>query len=503
MDDSLPARLHAVASERPDAAALTCKNDRWTYLDLRNAMQATASFLQRNGCASGDRIALLFRNCPQYVAAYYGVLAAGCVAVPLNFHEHAHVLGRHCTHCGARLLIGDPGHPAWGAILECLGTINIGVMAISARDEAKSNLEFLDSMGGVGSLSSLNMSADGPAIVMYTSGTTGRPKGVMLNHGSLAANTSAIIKCLGLSPSDRGMAVLPFQFAYGSSVLHTHLAVGAELLLEESFAFPHAVLERMVSAGATGFAGVPSTYAILLSRCDLSAFDLGKLRYVTQAGGPMPAANVERLRRCLPNARLFIMYGQTEAAARLSCLPPERLDDKLGSVGVAIPGVELAILRADGTRAGCLEQGEVVARGPNIMSGYLDDPEETKKVIRDGWLHTGDLGRMDEEGYLYIDGRAVEMIKVGAYRVSPQEVEEVIAALPGVAEVGVTAVPDDLLSQAIKAVVVLRDGQTVDARTVRAHCRRHLALYKVPKHVHFALALPRTPTGKVQRTLLA
>jgi acyl-CoA synthetase (AMP-forming)/AMP-acid ligase II len=175
----------------------------------------------------------------------------------------------------------------------------------------------------------------------------------------------------------------------------------------------------------------------------------------------------------------------------------------MGSVGVAIPGVELAVLRADGERTNPNEVGEIVARGPNVMQGYLDDAVGTRAALRNGWLYTGDMGHFDDDGFLFIDGRAIEMMKVGAFRVSPLEVEEVIASIPGVEEVGVTAVPDELLGHAIKAVVVLRAGERSDARSVKAHCRRHLATYKVPKFVEFAAKLPYSATGKVQRQRLA
>ena len=361
---------------------------------------------------------------------------------------------------------------------------------------------YLMQMGGTSTAGATAPSGDALASIIYTSGTTGHPKGVMLTHRCLAANTASIVEYLGLRSDDRGIAVLPFQFSYGNSVLNMHLAAGAELLLEDSIAYPHLVLQRMADRGVTGFSGVPSTFAILLSRCELAAFDLKNLRYITQAGGPMPRASIQQLRSKLPGARIFVMYGQTEATARLSYLPPERLDDKLGSVGVAIPGVELAVFRADGKQANPKEVGEIVARGPNVMQGYLDDAVSTRDALVDGWLHTGDMGHFDDEGFLYIDGRAVEMIKVGAYRVSPQEIEEVIAGIRGVAEVGVTAVPDELLGQAIKAVVVLRNGELLDIRSVKAHCRKHLAIYKVPKIVEFAGALPYTATGKVQRMRL-
>src|SRR5690606_18608619 len=259
------------------------------------------------------------------------------------------------------------------------------------------------------------------AMIIYTSGTTGRPKGVMISHGNLAANTAAIVAYLGLHPADRGLCVLPFHFSYGNSMLHTHLAAGATLIIEDNVAFPQMVLRRMQDEAVTGFSGVPSTFALLLGRCRLQDYDLSSVRYITQAGGAMPHPLIQRLRTELPSARLFVMYGQTEATGRLTYLDPADLDRKLGSVGKPVAGVEIQVCDASGRELPPGEIGEIRARGPNIMLGYWRDPQATQQVLRDGWLYTGDLGHKDNEGFLYIDGRAVEMIKVGAFRVSPQE----------------------------------------------------------------------------------
>jgi acyl-CoA synthetase (AMP-forming)/AMP-acid ligase II len=340
------------------------------------------------------------------------------------------------------------------------------------------------------------------ATIMYTSGTTGNPKGVMLSHRNLRANADAIIHSLELTRQDHTLCVLPFYFSYGNSVLHSHLLCGARLTLEDNFAFPRLMLQRIQDEGISGFAGVPSTFALLLSRQRLEDFDLSRLRYVTQAGGPMPRPLLEELRKRLRAARVFVMYGQTEATARLTCLPPEDLDSKPGSVGVPVTGVEIDI-REETRSLPPGGVGEIFVRGPNVMLGYWNDAAASADVLRDGWLRTRDLGYMDQDGYLYLVGRATDMIKTGAFRVSPQEIEEVIAAIEGVEDAAGVAIPDEVLGQAVKAVVVPRPGADLTVMAVKAHCRANLASYKVPKAVEFATALPRTSSGKVQRFKLA
>lgn len=499
MSTSLVHALRSVATEAPEVVALGWRETRWTYGELVDSIAAAASALAASGAPAGSRVALLLRNSPQYVALYYGALAAGYVAVPLNPQERANVLARQIEHCAASMLAGDPDHPEWPALCDTPPLKNVRTFPVALTTGAASAADFVGAFGGDTSRVPVAPTAATLATIIYTSGTTGRPKGVMLSHGNLLSNARAIIRYLDLTASDRGLCVLPFQFSYGSSVLHTHLLAGAYLAIEENFAFPQATLQRLQNERMTGFAGVPSTFMMLLGRCKLEDFDLSALRYVTQAGGPMPTPVVAQLRTKLPNARVFIMYGQTEATARIAYVPPERLDAKQRSVGIAIDGVQIDV-RADGRATQTDEIGEIVVRGPNVMLGYWNDTEATSSVLRDGWLHTGDLGHRDAEGFLYIDGRAVDMIKVGAFRVSPLEVEEVVAAMPGVEEVAVIGVLDDVLGQAIKVVIVPRaSSETPTAMAVKAHCRHHLASYKVPKVVEFATTLPRTSSGKVQK----
>ena len=320
----------------------------------------------------------------------------------------------------------------------------------------------------------------------------------MLQPGQEIAQ--AIVEYLRLDASDRVLSVLPFYYAYGASVLHTHLISGGCVVLGPGLMFPHLVLDAIEQTGATGFSGVPSTFALLLEPLAQRERPLASLRYLTQAGGAMSPALTRRLREQLPAPRLFVMYGQTEATSRISWLPPERLDEKLGSVGVPVAGVQWRIRREDGTAAMPGESGEVCVRGPNVMAGYWNNPVATAQVLRDGWLHTGDLGHLDADGFLFLQGRRSDMIKTGAHRVHPTDVEEVIAELPVVREVAVVGVDDEVMGQVIRAFVVAAGELPPRAEDrIKAHCRARLAAYQMPRQITYVDTLPRTASGKVRR----
>lgn len=503
MPASLVQGLEAITLESPDAIALSWRGSRWSYRELDQAIAGVRSALRARGIPRGARVALLMRNSPHYVACYYGILGAGCVVVPLNPLECAPVLLRQASHCGASLVLGNAGNPGWSAVSEALGAAGIAALGLELHEGHDDLQQFVEALGGgAGAVPVASQLPADLASIIYTSGTTGRPKGVMLSHGNLHSNALAIARYLELGTADCGLAILPLHYSYGNSVLHSHLMVGARLVLDDNLVYPHETLQCIEREGVTGLPGVPATFALLLHRCRLQDYDLRSLRYLTQAGGPMPPAVVDQLRQALPSPRIFLMYGQTEATARLAWLPPEELAARPGSVGIPIDGVELDIRRHGRSLPRGVE-GEICARGPNVMLGYWDDPAATAEVLHDGWLHTGDLGWLDEDDYLFVKGRLNSMIKVGAYRVSPEEIEEVVAALPGVAEVGVTGVDDGLLGQAVKVVIVPRPGAELAERAVKAHCRQRLASYKIPKIIEFAPGLPRGSTGKIQRFKLA
>jgi len=489
------------AKRFPEREAIIQGESCVSYQQLSRWAASVAAYLRREGLKQGDRVGILVQNSAEYIAIYYGVLAAGGVVVSLNTATRARDLSNWLKHSEVGWLFAEAAHPEFEAILQNLSA-ETGIVEVSDPGTATSHYINLSDIlaDDQGFLSNPDMIADDDlAAIMYTSGTTGHPKGVMLSHRNIYSNVCSILDYLQLDHTDRVMNVLPFYYSYGNSVLHTHLAAGASIILENSMLYPRRVMERLVELEATGFSGVPSTYSLLLNRIRLDDFDLSSLRYLTQAGGAMSADSVRRLRKLVPGAIFFVMYGQTEASARLSYLPPEKFEEKAGSVGIPVSGVKLEIRSEQGELMPTGETGEIWAAGDNIMQGYWSDPEMTATVLADGWLKTGDLAYQDEDGYFYLAGRSSDMIKSGAHRISPGDIEEVLLELDGIEEAAAIGIDDELLGQVIKAVVVLTPGSELDRRAVLAHCRKNLASYKIPKLVEFVDQLPKTASGKIMR----
>lgn len=484
---SLVDNLLCSADRYPQRCAIKDGARDVSYQDLVNDAASIAAQLRSEGISKGDRVAVILPNNSEFVAAYYGVLMAGGIVVSLNAAAKARELAAWLRDCDAAFVYADESN---AEVRASLAALEHPPKLLNAA--AASRAELLVHRG----------QEDDPACILYTSGTTGQPKGVVLSHKNILSNTSAIVEYLRLTCDDSIVTVLPFYYSYGSSVLHTHLKVGGRLILQKNFVYPHAVIETLSAERATGFAGVPSTFALLLSRVKLQDYDLSAVRYVTQAGGAMAPALTQRLREAFPLAEIFVMYGQTEATARLTYLPPHALDAKLGSVGIPVPGVKIEVRTEHGTPAPVGQVGDIWASGPNIMLGYWRNEAATAEVLRDGWLKTGDMGRMDEDGYLYIVGRRSDMIKTGAHRVHPQDIEDVIAELVEVQEVAVVGEDDEMLGQTIKAFVVPAAGAQISPMRVQAYCRERLAAYKVPKTVVIVSSLPRTSSGKIRRAEL-
>jgi long-chain acyl-CoA synthetase len=500
--------LISSAERSPAASAVLTEEGRTDYDALLAGALQIASAARSAGLGRGDRVVLFVDNSIEYVLCYFGILLAGGVVVGQaagNRERHLKTVLNHCRAVGV---------VAGGRNVRTVENVaplcpSLGFVFLADTPEGAHNFDgvIVRSLAEIAATEEpcplLPEGAPGDlAQIIYTSGTTGNPKGVMLTHGNLHANTESILSSLRLTSTDRVMAVLPFHYSYGNSLLLTHVACGGGVVIDNRFAYPQKIVERMAEEAVTGFAGVPSTFAILLDKTALTSTPLPALRMVTQAGGAMSPALGRRLCKALPGVKVFIMYGQTEASARLTCLDPDRLFEKPGSVGKAIPGVAIDVVGPEGGRVAPGETGEIVARGDNIMAGYWENPAETAKVLREDGLHTGDLARLDDEGYLFIVARKSDMIKSGAHRISPQEIEEVIMEDGRVHEVAVIGEPDPMMGENIVAVVVPKAGASITEREIGGFCRGQLPLYKIPKRIEFRASLPKTPSGKIKKELL-
>jgi len=487
--DLLLHRLAAVAAACPERIALIQGEVTVNYGALWGRIVTTGEQL-KGLIAPSDRVGIVMDNGADYVVAVYATWYAGGIAVGLNTALKDPDLLDLLRRCDARAaLLGATA----GRLSQPLAEAGVVVPATSAWQSAG---------GATGAPSPVAIRpADGAAII-FTSGTTGEPKGVLLSHGSLAANVAGVQSTVPMRPDDVTLCALPFHYAFGGSVLHTHMTLGATLVLENSLMYPQQILRRMAACRVTAFYGVPSSYYLLMDQVQLHGASLSALRYCALAGGPMDPSRIERFCALLPHVGFWVMYGQSEACSRLTTLNAADRQRKAGSVGLPLPGVSLRIAGRDDRTLPPGEVGEVCARGPNIMQGYWRAPEETAAVLRGGWLRTGDLGYLDADGYLYLQGRIREIIKVGAHRVAPQEIERVIQGVPGVVECAVVAQEDALLGEAVRACVVAPGADARLRREILGACRERLALYKVPKQVVFMASLPRTASGKVRKHLL-
>lgn len=497
-------RFIAVSKERESHPSFIHKGETISYGLLADWFNKL-SYYFLDKIDKGDKVAILLDNCPEYAVGVYASWQAGGVVVGLNTSLKADDLTGLINHCGAKWLIADASNRQLSKLLEACD-FN-GVILLGDNGSVLEQIPPLVSLKDIFNSQigqppkSISIDQDSLAAIIYTSGTTGNPKGVMLSHNNLASNITSIQSYLPLRSDDKTLCILPFFYSYGNSILHSNITAGACLVLENSLMYPHKVLGAMVEHKVTAFSGVPSSYYLFLSRTKLAEYDLSSLRYCTQAGGAMDPVKIDAWREQV-DADFYVMYGQTEASARLSYLPPDQLKNKSASVGISIPGVELSVRLPSGDPCKRGEKGEVCARGNNVMLSYFNAPDETAKVLKNGWLYTGDLGYFDEDEFLYLVGRNKEMIKSGAHRINPREIEETIASLEGVDEVAVVGKDDELLGQVIRACIVTSLDETTLKKTIMQKCRQNLATYKIPKELLFLKELPKTASGKIKKHLI-
>ena len=503
--------LEASASRTPDKLALICDGQRLTYRQVDARANRLASGLVAAGVRRGDRVGIWLPNSVETVLAIYATLKAGATFVVVNATTKADKLAYVLDNCQARCLFAPASRVSEViATMQEVPSLALGLLCGSGAEQAASS-------AGLGSLDALLASSPPtrPAVpcidldlacLIYTSGSTGEPKGVMSTHANVSFAANSIIRYLENVPDDIVIDVLPLSFDYGLYQLLMTFTFGGTLVLERSFAYPAATLKRIEEERVTGLPGVPTVYAMLL-QMDLSRFDLSSLRYLTNTAAALPVEHIQRLRDAFPWARLYSMYGLTECKRTLY-LPPEELDRRPGSVGIAIPGTEVWLEDEDGRRLGPGEVGELVVRGSHVMQGYWGDAQATAQRYRPGrypaerLLYTGDLFRTDEDGFLYFVARQDDIIKTRGEKVAPKEVEAVLYRLPGVVEAAVIGVPDPLLGQAIKVFLVCVPDAHLTERDVLRHCSQHLEDFAMPKQIAFRTALPKTESGKVQKRAL-
>ncbi len=534
--------LENAAAKYPDKVAVIHEKTRATYGQIDADANRLAAFLTDRGVAVGDRVVIILENSLAYITAYYAVLKAGAAAVPLSTDlkpdglnpllaelEPAALISSarferllqasDLTVSGLDILILDNPKLEWDkhpisvfSFQQIINPSKDRKNKIPAQDQGGAEfqpagiLKYVEDLegGSTEDIESVDISVSPNDLgsIIYTSGSTGRAKGVMLTHANIAANVASICQYLRLSDSDIQMVVLPFFYVMGQSLLNTIFAAGGTLVINNKFAFPAAVVNQMIEERVTLFSGVPSTYAYLLHRSPLAANKnrLTNLRMVTQAGGHMARSVKTALRDVLPDqTQICIMYGATEASARLTWLDPRWFDRKIDSIGQAIPDVSVRILDAQGREAAPGEKGEVVAGGANIMQGYWKDPQSTAEVLDGNGYHTGDMGWKDGDGFIFLEGRRDDLLKVGGHRINPREVEDALLATGLAVEAAVLGLPDDLLGHRLSALVVPLSGESAPDEVLEK-CASLLPRYKMPSDLRFARALPKNANGKVDRS---
>lgn len=493
--------LEKSAARFPGKKAVWYKNHWMTYQEINNKSDKLAEFLVSYGVKRGDRVVILLENSFDYIISYFGILKAGAVVVPLNTDTVLSTVHHLINNCQAIAII--TGLKFAKVVNDSLrmGTfIHLVISSESIRYDNIDNIEVTDLQTIYAhnvTFTDIRVISVDLAAIVYTSGSTGKPKGVMLTHQNIHDNTASIANYLEMTDIDRMMVVLPFYYIYGNSLLTTHFLAGASLVIDNGFMYPDTVLANMKNLSVTGFAGVPSTFMILLQHSGIRNMKFESLRYVTQAGGHMAISIQNEVVEAIAPAKLYVMYGATELSPRLTWLPPDRWCEKKGSIGIPIPNVDAFIADDHGNRLPPGTEGEIVARGSNVMSGYWNDPEGTAKVLRNGLYYTGDIGKMDGEGFLYVTARTSDLLKIGGNRVSTREIEDALLQVEGIIEAAVIGFSDPILGEGAKAFIVSQNHNHNTISELRTALSKYLPVYKMPKLFEFCSSLPKNEAGKV------
>ena len=491
----------------PDRTATVFEGRRRSYAELQARVDRLANALAELGVAAGDRVAMLQVNSDEHVETYFASAKLDAVYVPLNFRARAGELSQVIDDCGPRVLV--VGSRYAGLVREMAGGLE-SVERYVALEEPVAGWSFYDDMVDSASDGERFPEADGDdlTVVMYTAGTTGAPKGVMLGHDSFSSYVLSNVSPADPEVDERNILTVPMYHIAGLQAMMAAVYGGRTLVIQRQFE-PAEWMALVESERASRAMMVPTMLKMLMDHEEFDSHDLSSLEVITYGAAPMPREVIRRAIEAFPGAHFVNAFGQTETASTITMLPPEdhvlegsaeeveaRLR-RLSSIGKPLEDVEVRIVDEDGAPVAQGEVGEIVARGERLMSGYWGQGDATAETIRDGWLHTGDLAYFDEEGYIFLAGRARDFIKRGGEMVSPEEVEQVLHSHPAVEEAAIIGVPDVEWGERVRAVVVLREGQSAGEPEIIEYCRRRLASFKKPESVAFAAALPRNPLGKV------
>jgi long-chain acyl-CoA synthetase len=476
------------SAQLPDDIAVRLGETELSYAELDERSARLATLLAAKGIVPGDRVGVMLPNVPEFPVAYYGVLRAGAVVVPMNVLLKRREIAFYLSDSGAKLLLawhGFAGEARTGAEEAGAELIEVepdSFAALLAEHEPTAALAATDS--------------EDTAVILYTSGTTGKPKGAELTHSNLHRNADVTSRTMcAVGSGDVVFGGLPLFHSFGQTVsMNASLMIGATLTLVPKFD-PALALETIERDKVTHFYGVPTMYGALLHHPDRESYDTSSLRTCITGGASMPVEVLHGFEDAF-GAIVLEGYGLSETSPVACSNHPDR-ERKAGSIGTPLEGVEMRVVGEDDKEVAQGEVGEIVIRGHNIMKGYWQRPDATGEAMRGGWFHSGDMARTDEDGYFFIVDRKKDLIIRGGYNVFPREVEEVLYEHPKIREAAVVGIPHEQLGEEVGAAVVLHDGEELSAEEVSAFVKENLAAYKYPRTVWFLDELPKGPTGKI------
>ncbi len=483
----------------------------WSYVDFRRDADRFAHALVELGVGHGDRVAIFMGNSAEFAIVFYGILKVGAIVVSVSSMCRCEEVDFMVNDCEARVLLAGQSYlgevPARDAMplvehVISVGTKAPGASAAAAELAAGVDHDFWTLLEGrPESFATFNTDRDDGAEIIYTSGTTGKPKGVVLTHGNVTSNTYSTVHETGITPEDRNLCFLPMYHSFAQNFIFNGAIRGAAALLILPKFDIEPVLKVMKEQRATRWHAVPTIYILILNHPDKQAVDeaFANVRFSFSAAASMPG-EVARQWRERFGLKINEGWGLTESTP--STTYNHQFRHKEGSVGTPIENVEVQVWDENDQPLSVGQVGQLVIKGPNVMKGYYNNPEATAESIVRGWLKTGDVGMMDEEGYFFIVDRIKDMVNSAGLKIWPREVEEVLYKHDAVAECAVIGVPDPLFGENVKACIVLRSGAELGVEDVIVYCKTHLASYKAPKIVEFMEALPKSATGKILKTEL-